>query len=208
MSLLNKKIIYLVFLVFTVIFYSCGKKKSAEKNENVKPEKTETVLQLTQKILGENTWFAVKGKFDGDTASESAAGMEVKGDKEWGIKFVLLKSSVGKFKQVYETALLNGSMRQSRTKKIELPGINYDMIYYNSEDYYLGSGGGEVYSYVINFKEDKIYYAHLISEPGNPASLYLSSNIDHPEIKSYFMENFNRDYPGIKLISKDITLKY
>ncbi len=29
----------------------------------------------------------------------------------------------------------------------------YDLIYYNSLDYFLGSGGGEVYSYIIDFNK-------------------------------------------------------
>lgn len=86
--------------------------------------------------------------------------------------------------------------------------FDYELIYYNSQDYFLGSGGGEVYSYLINFNEGKTYFAHLVDEPGKSASLFLSENIDIIEVKNFFISNFKRDYPAVKLIQKDIVLKY
>ncbi len=206
---LNKKIYIPVIIALALGLYSCGgKKEHTEKKEKVEIENPEYMLQQAREILGENVKVAFAGRFDGDTAKEIASGLEIKNGNEWGIKFALLKSSGNKLNTVFQTSLLNGSFRESLVKKLTLPKIDYEFIYYNSEDYFLGSGGGEVYSYIINFNEGKTYYAHLISEPKKPTSLYLSDNIDIPDVKKFFVENFKRDFPGIKLVSKDIVLKY
>lgn len=206
---LNKKIYLPVLIVLAFGLYSCGgKKENTEKKEKLSYKNPESVLQHAREIMGENVKVAFAGRFDRDTVTEIASGSEIKNNNEWGIKFVLLKATGNKFGIVFQTALLNGSFRESLVKKITLPKIDYDFIYYNSEDYYLGSGGGEVYSYIINFNEGKTYYAHLISEPKKPTSLYLSDNIDIPDVKKFLIENFKKDFPGIKIVSKDIVLKY
>jgi hypothetical protein len=71
----------------------------------------------------------------------------------------------------------------------------------------MGSGGGEVFSYIIDFNKKETFYAHLVAEPEKPVYLYLSGNINNPEIKNFFIGNFKRDYPSPTLISKDIDLE-
>lgn len=209
MLLLNKKLGIIILICSAFILNSCGKKKSStEEQKKIDYENPEVVMQQAKNVLGENVKFAFKGKFDRDSVVEIAAGQEIKNGNEWGIKFELLKKSGNKLTPTFGTRLLNGSFKESLVKKIELPVIDYEMIYYNSQDYFLGSGGGEVYSYLINFDEGKAYYAHLITEQGRPVSLYLSDNIDIPEVKSYFLNIFKRDYPNAKVVSKDIVLKY
>ncbi len=209
MLLSNKKLGLILSICLAFTLYSCGNKKnnSAEK-VNIDYENPEVVLQQAKKELGENVQFAIKGKYDRDSVIEIAAGEEIKNGSEWGIKFVLLKKSGTVLNNVFETKVLSGSFKESLVKKMELSALDYQLIYYNSQDYFLGSGGGEVYSYLINFEEGKTYYAHLVSEPGKPVSLYLSDNIDFPEVKSFFLSNFQRDYPGVKVVARDIVLKY
>ncbi len=205
----SKKIFFLTVCGLSFLLFSCGGKKDDTSETNIIDfENPEVVLQQAQKVLGANVKLAYKGKFDSDSVIEIAAGLEVQDAKDWGIKFALLKMSDNKLNPVFETSLLNGSFKECHVQKINLPSLNYELIYYNSQDYFLGSGGGEVYSYIINYNENKTYYAHLIAEPGRPTSLYLSDNIDVPEVKSFFLTNFKRDYPGFKMVSKDIVLKY
>ena len=205
----NKKYLFGLFLLI-LIFYSCSGKKSGDEQakQNADYENPEFVLQQAKNVLGNNVKFAYKGKFDGDSVIEIAAGVELQSDKEWGIEFILLKMENGQLKQVFQTPLLNGSFKECLVQKIKFPMFDYELIYYNSQDYFLGSGGGEVYSYVINYNKDKAYYAHLVAEPNKPVSLYLSNNIDVPEIKSFFTSNFKRDFPSFKVVSKDVVLKY
>ena len=78
-------------------------------------------------------------------------------------------------------------------------------MYYNSQDYFLGSSEGEVFSYIIDFKNQKTFYAHLFIEK-EKISLFLSDNIDNREIKDFFVANFKRDYPNLQIVSKDVNI--
>jgi hypothetical protein len=207
--LLNRKVLYLFFLLFPLLA-SCDGKDANNSGTTQKTdyENPQFVIQEAKKALGDNVKFAYKGKYNSDSVIEIAAGIEVQNPKEWGIKFLLLKLDGNKLSAVYQTALLNGSFNKCLVQKIKFPMFDYELIYYNSQGYFLGSGGGEVYSYLINFNEGKTYYAHLVDEPGNPASLFLSENIDINEVKSFFVSNFKRDYPAVKVAPKDIVLKY
>lgn len=207
---LNNKIFFLIIFSSAVIFYSCGNNKSNNQPVVISPNYNDPALVMQQavSILGNSVKFAYKGTFDNDSTVEIAAGIEERGPKVFGIKFYLLKESQGKFNIAYESPLLNGSFKECLIKKIKFPLLSYELIYYNSQSFYLGSGGGEIFSYIINYKDSKVYYAHFISNPQNPVALYVSNNIDMENIKNFFIANFKRDYPTLKLIDKDIILKY
>ncbi len=207
--LLNNRNLFFTVILFSVIFYSCGGKKGGENegNKKIDFENPQVVLQQAKNVSGNNVEFAYKGKFDDDSNIEIAAGLEVQNSKEWGIKFELLKMKDGTLKKTFESPLLNGSFRKCLFQKIKFPMFNYELVYYNSQDYYLGSQGGEIYSYIVNFKEGRIYYAHLISGPGRPISVFLSKNIDVPGIKNFFMSIFKKDFPSFTVVDKDFELK-
>jgi len=203
---LNKKL-NLILLVFTFLIYSCGERKSSSgKVEPIQKYNNPAVVNKEARdILGPDIKFAYKGNFDKDSVVEVAAGTEVENKNEWGIRFFLLKVNKEKLSEVNQTELLNGSFNESLTKKIKFPSLNYELVYYNSQDYFLGSGGGEVFSYIVDFNEQKTFYAHLFSER-NSVSLFLSDNIDNPEIKNFFIANFKRDYPNLKIVTKDVNI--
>jgi hypothetical protein len=69
----------------------------------------------------------------------------------------------------------------------------------------MGSNSGEVFSYLIDFKTQKTYYAHFVSEPRTPGYLYISEG-DNPEIRKYFIDIFRKDYPAFKITLKDRIL--
>ena len=187
------------------MFYSCGEKKSSPAQPFEDFNNPEVVNKEAKNVLGENMKFAYKGDFDKDTVIEIAAGTEIENKNEWGIKFYLLKLEKNKLQTVYQTNLLSGSFKESLTKKIKFPEFNYEFLYYNSQDYFLGSGGGEVFSYIIDYKNKKTFYAHLFSK-GEQMSLFLSGNIDNPEIKNFFISNFKRDYSNLKIVLKDVNI--
>jgi hypothetical protein len=207
--LLNKKVLFPFFLILPLLI-SCGGKNTdtSESSQKIDYENPQFVIQQVKKTLGDNVKFAYKGRYNRDSVIEIAAGTEIQNPKEWGIKFLLLKSDSHNLINIFQTPLLNGSFNKCLVQKIKFPMFDYELIYYNSQDYFLGSGGGEVYSYLINFNEGKIYFAHLVDQPGKPASLFLSENIDINEVKSFFISNFKRDYPEVKVVTKDIVLKY
>jgi hypothetical protein len=206
--LLSNKFVYAAALIFlSIIIYSCGEKKSSSgKIEPVMDFNDPAVVtREAQNVLGPNMKFAYSGDFDKDSVIEIAAGTEIESKNDWGIQFYFLKLFKNKLKIDYKTDLLEGSFKESLTKKIKFPAFNYELIYYDSQDYFLGSGGGEVFSYIIDFEKQKAFFAHLFSE-GKKVSLYLSDNIENEEIKNFFIANFKRDYPNLAMVSKDTNI--
>ncbi len=206
--MLSNKIIQslVLLLVFTLLF-GCG--KTEQKKADEEPVKNfndpAVMLQESKKVLGNNAKTAYSGMFEDKTKDEIVAGLEIDTKDELGIKFALLKIIGNKLEKGFETRLLDGSITNGYISKIKLPPTNYELLYYNSQDYYVGSRGGEVFSYVVDFKLGKVYYAHLIVEP-KVISLFLSHNIDDQEIKNFFIKNFRKDYPSFTLVSKDFML--
>lgn len=205
--LLNNKYIFIIAILLSFILNSCGGKSDKNGNDKVDFENPQVVLQQAKDVLGNNVKYAYKGKFDDDSNIEIAAGLEVQNSKVWGIKFVLLKMENGSLVKAYESPLFNGSFKECLFQKIKFPMFDYELVYYNSQDYYLGSGGGEIFSYIVNYKEGKTYYAHLISGPNRPISVFLSKNMEVREIKIFFVSNFKRDFPSFTVVDKDIELK-
>lgn len=207
--MLSNKIIQSLTLLFVFAFlFGCGKteQKKAEEEPVKNFNDPFVMLQESKKMMGNDTKMAYSGMFEDTTKDEIVAGIEIDTKDELGIKFALLKIIGNKLVKGFETSLLDGSITDGYVSKIKLPPNNYELLYYNSEDYYVGSGGGEVFSYIIDFKLGKVYYAHLIIEP-KETSLFLSHNIDNPEVKNFFIKNFKRDYSKFTLVSKDFILE-
>jgi hypothetical protein len=198
-------------LILSIVFvYSCSDKQSEEDKLKIQTSYNDPsfVLGQTKSLLGKDTKVAFKGRFDRDSVIEVIGGTEIANNKEWGIRFYLLKLNEGNLSKTWNTDLLPGSFKNSLCNKIKFPSFGHELIYYNSKDFYLGSGGGEVFSYIINFTEKKTYSAHLVIDSGKPAALFVSPNIDVPEIRSFFVSIFKKDYPALTMISKDIQLQF
>ena len=210
---INKKIfltiLQITVILLAIIFYSCG--DDGDKKKPVAPavnlDNPKVLKEEVNKILGEKAQVTFTGLFDSDKVTKIVAGTEVVTKNVWGIKFILLEKSKNKLTKGFQTKLLEGSFRDCLVNKIKFPSFNYELIYYNSRDYYMGSGGGEVFSYIIDFNKNETFYAHLIAEPEKPVYLYLSDNINNPEIKNFFIGNFKRDYSSPTLVSEDIDLE-
>lgn len=205
--LLNKRIVLGVSVILmSLIFFSCGKKGN-NVEELSKYNDPSFVLKSAKDLLGNETKFAKRGTFKNDSTFEIAAGTEVSNADKWGIKFYLLKIEDGQLEKSFETNLLKGSFNSCRVNKIKLGDFKYELIYYNSQDYFLGSGGGEIFSYIIDFAKKQNYYAHLLIQPGRPISLFVSKNTDDmPDIKNFFLALFKKDYPKLTIISNDVNL--
>ena len=70
----------------------------------------------------------------------------------------------------------------------------------------MGSGGGEIFTYIIDLNKRAVYYAHFFIIPDKPVSLFLSENIT-PEIREFFVRHFQKDYPKLHIVGKDINLE-
>ena len=182
----------------------CGCKKSYEPPPYNLFENDQLVLKTAKDLVGNNVSFTTSGYFESDTLKSIVAGVEISDKNEWGIKFYLISWTEGEFKIKYQTGLLNGSFVQCLVNKIKFSGFENELVYYNSKSYFLGNAGGDVYSHVIDLKKQKVYSAHLEVITEGRVSLDLSTNIDNPMLKNFFISYFRRDYPNLRLVEKAI----
>lgn len=204
----RSKLILILSIPLLLVFFSCGEKKE----ENLKPiisfSDSASVFNEAKNLFGDKLKTLLIGNFDEDTSHEAVAGIEIVEKNVWGIKFALLKIEGNTLVNKFETKILDGSFKEALVKKIKFTGFNHELVYYNSEDYFWGSGGGEVFSYIINFENQEVYYAHLFSETRRQIQLYLSDNIKNDGLRKFFISTFKKDYPELQLVSEDVTLEF
>ena len=135
-----------------------------------------------------------------------AVGVEYENSEQWGIKFSFVEKSGDEFNLIYDTELLEGSLKESLVDKIKLASVDYDLLYYNSQGYFMGSGGGEVFSYLIDMEKKQVYYAHLVVESNSAIYLYISDNTENKELVNFFTLSFRKDYPGLQIVNDDVLL--
>ncbi|MGQ9798070.1 MAG: hypothetical protein ACUVRG_02080 [Ignavibacterium sp.] len=202
--MLSNKIIKRFFIVALLLFVSCSDK--SEKIPAMNYEDKKQMLEIAKKFFDENTAKAFGGVFDESGRETIIAGIEKNDKSEWGIKFYQLRLVDNELEVIFETKLLDGSFKESLVDKIKFPMRDYELIYYNSQGYFMGSGGGEVISYIIDFAKKEIYYAHLVADPVIPPSLFISKNIQDKYIREFFYTYFKKDYPKLRIVDEDITL--
>ncbi|BDQ04158.1 MAG: hypothetical protein KatS3mg037_2733 [Ignavibacterium sp.] len=202
--MLSGKNLKLLFFMLILIFISCSDK--SEKIPVINYEDKKQVLDVVKKFFDENVSVAFGGVFDESDKETIIAGIEKNDKSEWGIKFYQLQQIDNEFEIKFETKALDGSFKESLVDKIKFPMRNYEMIYYNSQGYFMGSGGGEVISYIIDFGKKEIYYAHLVADPEIPPSLYISPNTQDRYIREFFYSYFKRDYPKLRIVEEDIKI--
>jgi len=196
------KVLLPIFLL--IALFSCSDKK--EKIPVLDFENKTQVLDAVKKYYNKETQIARGGLFDETGKQFIAAGMEINNSDDWGIKFTFLEKSGDEFIPKYETELLDGSFKESFVDKIKFSSIDYDLIYYNSQGYFMGSSGGEVFSYIVDFENRQVYYAHLAVEAGSSISLFISENTLSKELKDFFILTFKKDYPTFKIVEDDIVV--
>lgn len=190
-------------MVFVVI--SCADK--GEKVPVIDYNNKAQLLEVVKKHYNPNAVFAAGGIFDDSGKQMIAVGVEVENKEDWGIKFVLLQSVDEYLTVKFESEILDGSFKESFIDKIKFSSFDNELLYYNSQSYFMGSGGGEIFSYIVNFNEKEIYYAHLVVEPNSINSLFISENTENKEIKNFFTMTFKKDYPTLKIVTDDIIFE-
>jgi hypothetical protein len=201
--LLSDKILIL-FLSLVLLIIVSGCKKSYEPPPHQLFENEQLVLKTAREMVGDNISFTSAGFFDNDSVKSIVAGVEISEKNVWGIKFYLISWVDGEFKIKYSTEVLNGSFVQCLVNKIKFYQFDNELVYYNSKNYFLGNAGGDVYSYLIDLKNFKVFSAHLSVLPGGRVSLDLSQNIENPMIKNFFTGYFRKDYPNLRLVEKQL----
>jgi len=202
--LLNRFLITAIILLPLLIF-NCGDSQEGKNNKAPLKDYRDPAVQMKEakNILGSDTKLTFLGFFNDDKQEEIAAGLEINTKEEWGIKFAVMDISKEKPKKVYETKLLDGSLSNGHIDKIKLHSLNYELLYYNSGNYFLGSGGGEVFSYIVDYKNKEVYSSHLVAG-SKRTSLYLSENIKNDDIRKFLLNALKKDFPALVLVSHDI----
>jgi hypothetical protein len=206
--LLKDKTLAVFLIIITGLFAGCGNKKEVKPvtSETLNPNNSQQLLDFIKLNINKNIQRVFYSNFDPDADKEVAAAEEISNKEVWGIKFYFYKLGNKKLVPVFETQLLQGSLFKSANMPLKLNDFKYDFLYYNSQDYFLGTDGGEIFSYLIDVSQRQVYYAHLLVLPDKPVSLFLSKNITNNELKNFFISLFKTDYPGLKLITNDASL--
>jgi hypothetical protein len=198
--LLSNNTYKLIGIIYIFLFIcSCG-----EKIKRVNFDDPRAVRNVANKLLEDNIKFSKAGYFSSDSTRSIIAGTESSEMNKFGISFSLIDLEDDELKVVYTTSTLDGSFDNCIVDKMKFSSDKYEMIYYNSKDYYLGSGGGDVYLYIINFINREVYYAHLMVERSAGASLYISDNIEDPTMRQFFISYFKKDYHALRIVSSDV----
>ncbi len=121
----------------------CGKKESKQVNYN----DMRAIKNLAAQLIDEEIKFITSGNFSSERTKSIVAGTEVSGKNKWGISFSLIEKIDDEFKVVYNTGLLEGSFDKCIVDKMKLTSFKGELIYYNSQDFYLGTGE-EMYFYI------------------------------------------------------------
>ncbi|MEI7811671.1 MAG: hypothetical protein WCJ01_04500 [Ignavibacteria bacterium] len=210
---LKIKILAIIFvLAMSALVSSCKIKEIPQPMPVISADSVFVLKKLelkknVKKILGDSVLFVEAGNFKKESSPGVVAGIEVSTPKIWGIRFAYLDNKEGGLTRSFETKLLKGSLKGGITRKFKLSDSTAEMIYYDSQDYFLGSGGGEVFSYIVDFVQNKVYSAHFFTVPRKPVSLFLSPNIDNNEIRNMFIKHFQKDYPDLRVVSRDYNLE-
>jgi hypothetical protein len=96
---------------------------------------------------------------------------------------------------------------QNFVDKIKFSSIDYDLVYYNSQGYFMGSGGGEVFSYIVDLENKQVYSAHLVVESQSSTYLFISDNTQIKELINFFTLTFKKDYPSLTIVDDDIVVE-
>lgn len=201
----NKYIKKLVYLSLFLAIISCSDRQ--EKIPVVDFQNNAQVLEIVKKHYNKQAQVAFGGMFDETGKQFIAAGLEINNSDEWGIKFVFLDKKGDELKVIYETDILDGSFKESFVNKIKFASLDYDLLYFNSQGYFMGSGGGEVFSYIIDLEKKQVYYAHLAVESETATSLFISDNTINKELVNFFTVTLKKDYPNLKIVDEDIFVE-
>lgn len=207
----NIRFVFLLLLI-SVTAVSCKKGENPQPVDKISADSARVLdknllTETVRRQYGDSLAVMETGFFLDDTTIGAAAGFNISKPADLYIKFLCFKNVNGSIQKTSESPLLKGSFTGGAVKKMRLAGSNYDMLFYDSQSYFLGSGGGEIFAHLADFKNNKYYSAHFFTVPEKPVSLYLSPGIDNQEIRDLFIKHFKKDYPDLKIVTRDYNIE-
>lgn len=202
----DKKIILsLILSVILLLSFSCDKKKSIPKLDF---NDSKQVLEILKNHFNKNVAKVFIGNFDNENQLSVIACVEVCDSISCGVNFYHLKQEKGEIVVLYETGFIEGQLKDYQLEKIKVSDFPYEMVYFNSGSYYMGSAGGEVFSYLIDFNQRQVYYAHFVNDIEHQYELFISENTTDIKLRNFFIATFKRNFNKVKVVDKDIKLDY
>ena len=193
----------LLSIVVIIFFAGCEKK-----NENQEPQaafKTdnERIIEFVNNRYHCKEVKVLNGSFK-PNCNLFAVVYEVNSGTEFGIKFILAHIASDSVIVDYNSDLFDGAVNQSIFEKTNLPGKGYDAAYYNSAGYFMGSGGGEVFAYVVDFKDAIIASGHIFISGESGPKLYIPATVKDKITRDALIKKIKNDFPEIKPVSQDV----
>jgi|YNPMSStandDraft_2_1061718.scaffolds.fasta_scaffold00039_41 hypothetical protein len=194
--------------LFTILFFSAcdnsNKQKSLESNLQLKKQLSEKdIIDLIQKKYGENAIKIMNGEFLPSDSSHRAVCYEVSEDTIWAIKFIFIKVDKDSIYEIWQTQNLEGSFNEAEVKLYRPENLNYDLVFYDSKNYYAGNDLGEVFLYAIDLNQKKTNYAHAFYDQTTPPSVYFSPEIDNEIIQKFYFNLLRKRFETLRLAKKD-----
>lgn len=192
-------------LIFIV---GCGEKKKSDPEavQNESSNSSSVLTQIQKEILPEAREL-VSGEFLPGDNTLLAVLCEVNTATEWGVRINILKADNSKFLHYYTTSTLEGAFDQGIFQSVRFPETEYDMLIYDTEDYFLGTSGGEVFYYVIDPLEKRTFYSHLVIKSADTPQLFVQPEISSTVIRNFIINKFRSDYPELVISSSDIVIE-
>ncbi len=197
---LNKIFSFAFSLLVLYLLSGCG----GDNNQKVDFNDDRSLRELASDLIEENIRFVSSGYFSSELGKSIVAGFETSVNNKPGISFSLIEKVDDEFIVVYNTGLLSGSFNNCIVDKMKFSSEKGELIYYDSQDFYMSNSGGDVFLYLVSMFKRKIYYAHLIVSRISGASLYLSDNIEDPLLRKFFISYFKKDHQNLRIIKSDI----
>jgi hypothetical protein len=196
------KLFYALCFLVIVMFSGCGKNdKNQEQPVSFKTE-DERIVEFVNNTYHCKEAKVLKGVYK-PNYELFAVVYEINSGTDFGIKFMLAHIHADSVIVDYNSNLVDGAVNQSVFERVNVTGKGYDLVYYSSSDYFMGSGGGEVFTYVIDFNEPSLAYGHLyISGEGAP-KFYIPSTVEDKSIREFLIRRIKSDFSDIKPVSQD-----
>ncbi len=203
-SLMTKFYTILIISIFLV----SGCKQSGKNNSPETPSSSIAVPvdSLLARKFGTTSLRKLSTSLNIDGTNNFAVCFEPKSGKGGGIVLALVGINQDTLTTLFNSSLLDGSVEKTSISLLTDPrDTTNKFAYYDTGDYLLGSGGGEMYIYIISLKFPELVQAHLIITSTAPPKLYIHPNC--PGTIALLIENELRaDYPGFQRIKKDRSI--
>ncbi|MBI2419820.1 MAG: hypothetical protein HYV28_18300 [Ignavibacteriales bacterium] len=106
---------------------------------------------------------------------------------------------------LYVTEPLEGDPDNTELTSVRLTDIPHPIVYFNTGDFLMGTGGGEVFHYLIDAAKEQIYPAHFIADKSSGFGLYLPPQSRAAVIQDFFHAKVSKQYSPLSTLKRDIT---